>query len=291
MFFPIYPLTYWVGVIESGRKDETMTKKKAQSTVNATETSKRSRKRSPNYPILNLEDAIARAKALYDKDGTHPMRIQAAHERWEYKPLSSQADQTTAALKSYGLLEVEGAGDKRRVRVSSTGERILREAPDQDTLRREAALRPLIHKELWEKYSENGLPSDKNIQDYLEWEREGGTFNKDVVESVVNRFRQTIDFAGLAKTDIMGSGAEENGDKGDEDDQALAHRPPADKEKPMVSEGQIPVPVLMSNGNVTIVSIPKMTKQAFEFFKNQIELFKAAIVVESKQEIESPNSE
>ena len=198
--------------------DKTAAKPDGMTGQASTPATKRPRKRSPNYPVLNLEDAIARTKVLYDEDATHYMPIHLAHERWKYKPFGSIADQTTAALRAYGLLDVDGEAKKRRVRVSDSGERVIRSAPNRDVLIREAALRPAIHRELWEKFAQSGLPSDGLIRSYLEWERPAGTFNKDVVDDVIKRFRETIEFANLKTGDIIEDGKGEDGGRDGEDD-------------------------------------------------------------------------
>src|SRR5206468_2533585 len=119
------------------------------------------RHRSPNYPFVNLEKAIERTKQIYEQDRRHDVPAKVVSEkRWEYKPGSSQGDQVIAALRAYGLVEVSGASDKRMVRVSDRGYRILAGAADAGERLKDAALSPSIHGELWQKYGTNGLPSD-----------------------------------------------------------------------------------------------------------------------------------
>ena len=70
----------------------------------------RKKDRSPNFPFISLENAIARARAFYDEErkGAAPVTRAAIH--WKYSPNSSGLIQTVAALKSYGLMSDEGSG-------------------------------------------------------------------------------------------------------------------------------------------------------------------------------------
>lgn len=178
-----------------------------------TATPKKKRQRSPNYPSLDLKQAIDKARALFDADRRHAMPSNLAHERWGYKSESSAAQQCEAALKAYGLLDAHGTGKSRKLSVSEKAERIIRDAPDRGALLKVAALGPKIHSELWEKYLHDGLPSDEIIRTYLLWERESGQFNEEAIGDVIRRFRSSI---GLAKLDSSSMIEEE--DEGDEED-------------------------------------------------------------------------
>lgn len=162
----------------------------------------RARHRSPNYPFISLERAIERAKQIYEPDKRHEVPIAVASKnRWDYKYPGSQCDQTVAALKAYGLVDVNGAGDGRTIRISDRAYRILAGAQDAPERIKDAALAPLIHAELWQKYSSQGIPANDLIRHYLLFDRENGTFNDDVVDGVIERFKDTISFAKLIEGD------------------------------------------------------------------------------------------
>src|SRR5258705_12421046 len=95
---------------------------------------KQLRHRSPNYPAIDLGKAVERVGELYKSAKTHFVPVSVAHERWEYKALGSVGDQAVAALKSFGLVDIEGAGDKRQLRVSEAARRILLGSPDRESL-------------------------------------------------------------------------------------------------------------------------------------------------------------
>ena len=116
-----------------------MSEEKKDQQVDTSSDLKRTKHRSPNYPAISLEKAVARAKSLYDQAKAHAVPVAAVHELWGFKALSGAGNQNVAALKAYGLIEVEGEGDKRLVRISDTGRRILLGANDRDNLLKQAA--------------------------------------------------------------------------------------------------------------------------------------------------------
>jgi len=225
--------------------------------VSETDEITKKRVRSPNHPVVDLKTAIERAAVLHGDYKKHAVLIGRAQQRWKYKPGSSVADQTVAALRAYGLLRVTGTGKQRKVAITDAADRIIGNAPDRDKLIREAALAPPIHGELWEKYGQDELPHDDVIREYLRWEREGKGFNEDVVGGVVARFKSTIAFAKLDSSDIIEEEAEhENETSKDE------HAKPG-KKKPAKSKG-ITGPIGMvrdldiplQNGGVATFPVP-----------------------------------
>jgi hypothetical protein len=109
-----------------------------------------------------------------------------------------------AALKSFGLFDEIESGGSRTFKVSELGLKIVADkrpdSPEREAAIREAALRPKIHAEIWRKY--NGrLPSDAELEYRLEndW-----NFNKNVIKTFIKELRDTISFANLKDTDIIG---------------------------------------------------------------------------------------
>jgi hypothetical protein len=247
----------------------------------------RARHRSPNYPFINLEKAIDRARQIYDADRRHDVAVRVASEkRWEYKPGSSQGDQTVAALRAYGLVEVSGAGDKRMVRISDRAYRILANAQDATDRIKDAALSPAIHAELWDKYGTEGLPSDDTIRNYLLFERENGRFNEDVVDSFIARFKDTISFAKLDSSDkvraaVLGGLNDEETHEGDNKVpmiQAPVQPPSKQNPPPPPAGGHKDFPLYLSNSKRAVLYIPDtITTKDYELLKRQIENHLAVI--------------
>src|ERR1035437_5342820 len=83
------------------------------------------RERSPNFPFIGLAAAIQRARDFYDQEKRGSAAVSVIATHWGYSPKSSGLIQTVAALKSYGLMEDEGRGEARRLRLTERALRIL----------------------------------------------------------------------------------------------------------------------------------------------------------------------
>ena len=165
--------------------------------------------RSPSYPAVDLETAIDRARTLYTKEFKHYAPVGAAAEHWGYSRKSSGGILTVAALKKYGLLEEQGSGENRQVRVSPLALKIILDERPDSAARfaaiREAALNPTIHEELWNEYG-GKLPSDSNLRYKLRAEM---GFTDSAANELIEEFRRTVAFARLADVGTM-SGTEED---------------------------------------------------------------------------------
>lgn len=157
---------------------------------------KRRRVRSPNFPSIDLEEAIERAKQFHNQEDRHPANIEVASRHWGYKNFSSGGSTVIAALISFGLMESEGTGGNRRVKLSSLGLQIVldpRPVSEERTAGLQtAALTPKIYKELWELWGQS-LPSPGNIQFHLLTRG----FNKGTVDKFIEGYKKTLGFAGL----------------------------------------------------------------------------------------------
>ena len=158
------------------------------------------RQRSPNYPLIDLKRAVECAEMLYQSAKTHYVPLGIAQEKWGYTQNGAVANQSLAAIKSFGLVDVVGAGAKREVRVSEVARHIILNGPDRTDLLKRAALNPEMHAELWKKYASGGLPQDDVLRAYLVFEK---GFNEKAVASFISQFRNTIAFAGLTEGDII----------------------------------------------------------------------------------------
>lgn len=156
--------------------------------------------RSPNYPVIGLDTALSRVRAVYDAERRNWAPVSSLYAHWGYSATSSGGRQVLAALNSYGLLEFQGSGPNREARVSPRALKWLTDLPDKEAALREAALAPRLHKELWDKYSQGGLPSDQTLRAYLIEQRR---FNPDTVESFIQQFRATLAFAKVQEGAIL----------------------------------------------------------------------------------------
>jgi hypothetical protein len=192
----------------------------AQTPVQSDSKAAKKRTRSPAYPYVNLEAAITRAKEFYDKEQRNSANINIAAKHWGFVDGSSSGQQTVAALMSFGLMQDEGTGEKRAVKLTQAALRILLDARPDSTERAElikqAALSPRIHKQLWDKWG-TGLPSDAQLKHTLlfDWET---PFNENAVDFFIGEYRSTIAFAKLAESDkVVETEVKEGGGTGTQD--------------------------------------------------------------------------
>ena len=165
---------------------------------------KRSRTRSPAYPYIPLPAALEKAAVLWQVEGRHAAAVNVAMQHWGYKEDSSTGYSCVAALKKFGLVDHEGMGDNRQVRLSGLALSILLDknpdSPERRDALRAAALGPRIHAELWERYGSE-LPSDQSLKRFLVVER---AFNETAVDELLDEYKATMAFAGLP----VGTGVE-----------------------------------------------------------------------------------
>jgi hypothetical protein len=158
------------------------------------------RDRSPSFPFIPLKTAIERLVAFenhHKRAGVPPDRVGPA---WGMKTNTSQAQQTLAALRAYGLLETRLTTDGRRVMISEDGRTYLRaqqESVKWDILRR-AALRPKQIEKYWRDWGTD-RPKDAACLDALVVH--GGGFSEDGAEKFLRVYDETISYAGLGESD------------------------------------------------------------------------------------------
>jgi hypothetical protein len=171
--------------------------------VGAVEPTHKPRKtRSPAYPGIPLDVAIARARVVYEHERRHAAPIAAILGHWGYGSKSSGGFSTLAALKQYGLLEDEGSGARRKAHLTDLAFAILLDEREDSADRREsirrAALYPGIHQELWDSFGPD-LPSEASLRTHLLMDRD---FTESGVKDFLPVFRRTIEFAGLLRDEL-----------------------------------------------------------------------------------------
>lgn len=165
-------------------------------TAGATE--KFGRTRSPNFPYIDLKEATEKTLALYSKAKTHPVSLDFAAKQWDYTTAKSGSfAKCLAAIKSYGLVNVDGTGESRKVAVSKAGEHVVENGPERAKYLKECALRPSIFANVVQKYSKDGgLPPDEVLSNGLKWDDEF-KFNKSTIDFFVAKLRVTLDYAAI----------------------------------------------------------------------------------------------
>src|SRR5262252_3575496 len=82
------------------------------------------RDRSPSFPFIPLQGAIERLVQFEEYFKRHPAPAAKVGLAWKMKENSSQALQTVAALKAFGLLESQRGSDE--IAVAEDGRIYLR---------------------------------------------------------------------------------------------------------------------------------------------------------------------
>jgi hypothetical protein len=220
-----------------------------------------------------LGKAVNLARLLYEQDKLHKVPIGTAHERWAYKSLSSAGNQAVAAVKSFGLITVEGEGDKRMLAVTETGRKIILEAPDRDELLKKAALGPPLFASLWEKYKTDGLPSDGTLRHHLIFDR---NFNEDSVDDVIDRFKSTISYAKLTPGETLDDNStldNEECDEPDEKDRNPAPPKPHQEKSPRKVLAGISEDVLTLQQGAVVLQLPdQLTAENMEDIEDWLKI-------------------
>jgi hypothetical protein len=261
----------------------------ADEAINAT---KRPKGRSPLYPSINLETAIQRARQLHDKERRHATPVATIASHGNYKSLNGPAAQALAALKKYGLTEEEGTGDDRKARLSTLADVILVH-PDE-ALRRnaiqEAALKPAMHRELWEKYKQD-LPSDSNLHWELTHDR---GFTETGASEFIPVYRATVAFAQLAShvpdplddPDEQEDAERQDHQTGDDDSRTyLQSGRKAHDKRTTTKSWAIP---LIDSAAITIEGAFPITERDWQQFKVVLEVMKPALVRDESAIADAP---
>lgn len=175
--------------------------------MTANEEKGKTRKRSPNYPMLSLPKALERTRQLWgDKYNFVPLDV--LPQRWGQKKKNSYTLQIVAALSAYGLIGTEGERNKKKIRLSTIARKILSEinVPDKDTLIKECALSPKLFKVVWDYYKKAGLPQKDVLKAELVYgdnEGFGFSFTEGAATLFISNFIETINFANLTTDDIV----------------------------------------------------------------------------------------
>jgi len=185
---------------------------------------RRPRGRSPSYPAIHLEQAIQRARQIYDRERQHPTPVETIVQHWGYKSLNGPASLSLAALKKFGLIADEGTGSTRRARISDLAVHILANPDERERTRaiREAALNPAIHRELWARYGSQ-TPSDVNLKWELTREHK---FTDTGADEFIPEYRATIAFAQLAVDDSVQTQTPDSGSDDNAEDESPPPPPP-----------------------------------------------------------------
>lgn len=161
----------------------------------------KSKDRSPSFPFIPLEEAVKRLQAFEQTFGRHPAPAGKAGLAWGMKENSSQAFQTLAALKAFGLLQYEGSAKARTALLTDDARTYLR--AQQDSIKKgvlqRLATKPAQIQKFWSIWGAD-RPPDAVCLDEL-------VLNHAFTDSAANTFLKvyddTIAHAGLSNSDTV----------------------------------------------------------------------------------------
>ncbi len=162
------------------------------------------RMRSPAYPHFGLSEAVGMVKQIVPvADESQAVSLPAAADALGLKPESSWLNLRLAALKKFGLIDdlPGGVTRDRRLRLTNAAMMLISLSPEEPihkVLRKQAALRPAIYEDLWERFGPI-LPANERMREYLVKERQ---FNPQSVDALLENFRSTVEYAGLMEEEL-----------------------------------------------------------------------------------------
>ncbi len=170
---------------------------------------KAARKRSPSYPFISLSAALDRLKEFNENFGRISPPADRVYLAWGFVGDTSQAQQTLAALKSFGIIEYAAVGKKRSVSITGDARTFLR--AQQESIKadivRKLALHPQVFQKFWREWGAT-RPPDEICLDQLVLEHR---FNENTAPRFLNVYDATIAYAGLTESDKVTGLSDDDG--------------------------------------------------------------------------------
>jgi hypothetical protein len=239
--------------------------------------------RSPKYPRLSLEEAIAKIKNVHKQAGKSSIAVETLATALGYKNAGAGGTiMVVSALHQYGLLD---RGSDRKYSTSPLAVRILHPTGDEQLYQslRQAALTPPIFTEIRNTLHDC---SEAVLASHLVQSR----FTPEGAAKAAAIYKKNSAFAKLDLADT--SKIEEN--KGMTDSQAkpkvhhdlgqfVTPKPisqPPDTYAPHPAENARRLSLPLENGH--FISIPQMSEDDFNLFLETLQLWKRRIVIKSE---------
>jgi hypothetical protein len=178
--------------------------------------------RSPSFPFIPLGLAVQRLEAFDKHFGRHATPANRVGLAWGMKEKSSQADQTLAALRSFGLVTYNGSGSAREVTVSDEGRTYLRAQQEsiKEASLKQAALRPKVLRKFWALWGKD-RPVNAVALDTLILHN---AFSDSGARDFLEVYDETVSFAKLSNDDKVLD--VEGDDDGDMEEKTPLNPPP-----------------------------------------------------------------
>jgi hypothetical protein len=163
-------------------------------------------KPSPDYPLLNVEQALVRIGRIYNAEGSHPVPALAVVRALGYTSLHGSGKRLLATLKQYKLLATCSEGCYV---VTAATRIILRQDEREPDPRRQAALRrvalsPPVFTALFQEFGEQSVAETTQRAFLI---KHG--FQPEAARHVLGVYHQTLDYlhAETTRSDALVSDA------------------------------------------------------------------------------------
>jgi ribosomal protein S19E (S16A) len=180
------------------------------------------RHRSPGWPFIPLDRAVARAAEFYKGNRDRAVKPTAANVSWGMTSKSGAVDQTIAALRQYGLIQRTDEG----IKITDIGLRIIRNlreiSPEREAALRQSALAPKIFADIHGNWPDE-LEPDATLEFYLVHER---GFSEEAAKKVLVNYKASIRYARLDGSDNNPDSDDGNSAGQDDDGQILPFAKP-----------------------------------------------------------------
>jgi hypothetical protein len=249
------------------------------------------RDRSPAHPFISLKTAFDRVVAFDAKFGRHGSPYNKVGLAWGYKGDGSQAQQTTSALKYFGLVEYTGPTNERMVVLTEDARNYMRaqQASTKGEIARACALRPKVMQTYWSRWGAD-RPIDEICLDQLILK---DSFTESAARTFLKVYDETIAFAGLqngSKLDDNEGAAEQAADLEQEAAPLQQTRAPAAAPPAVLAPaptGRLPVPpkgvgmrqevFSLTEGDVTIQWPERLSADSLEDFTDWLRILERKI--------------
>lgn len=151
---------------------------------------KRNLHRSPNYPAFSLDEAISKARTVYEKEKRAWTTGGVIQKHLGYQKPSGTGGRALSALRQFGLLDDRDG--KYCISEAAYHLIVLHESdPLWIVAAKRSARKPAIFEEVMTEYG-SGLPSDETLRTFLITQK---GFNPASVADFIRILRRTVEFA------------------------------------------------------------------------------------------------
>ena len=211
--------------------------------------------KSPNYPGVDLGEAIELTGKLRQRVGKNQFTQGDAAQAWGHRSASGALRVKIAALRQYGLIEGKLGNHPENPRLSRRAWELLMLAPDSREYRetlQDAALSPPLFSEVRQAHPR---ATDGVLRRYLVMDR---GFTEEGAERFISAYNSTMRLAVLDVDDTM-SGLEEDESASDDGDGEVDSMTTVDDRRsvgPKVPDESMTIPVPLGPDRMATVKVP-----------------------------------